>query len=139
MKKTIFLAIILLTLQGFSQNVKNGVYKVGEVIMYEWNEEQTEAESFVYERDYFFHITDNHFRWYYQSDDTGDVYNIMYIGVMEDGFDAFAVPFESRLEIKDELAVLYFDFDRDTGWFKSSLEFKDLEYFSKRPILKHEN
>ena len=139
MKKTIFLAIIFLTLQGFSQSFKNGVYKVNKVVEFTWNEEHTEVEPYEYEREYLFQITDSGFRWYYQSDDTGESYSIMYIGVMKDGYDSFAVNPSSRLEIKDELAVLYFDFNGQTGWFESSIEFRDLEYLSKKPILSHEN
>ena len=62
----------------------------------------------------------------------------MYMGVMDDGFHSYAIPTTIRLEIKDDLAVMFYDFDTETGWFGKSKEFRGLEYLSEMPILKDE-
>ena len=137
MKKIVFLAIIFLTLQGFSQ-VKSGVYKVSYIYDYTWVEGEQDGNGFVEDSSSLIQITENGFRSYKKDTDTGEVFSLMYMGVMDDGFHSYAIPTTIRLEIKDDLAVMFYDFDTETGWFGKSKEFRGLEYLSEMPILKDE-
>jgi hypothetical protein len=137
MKKAIFLVIISLSLQGFSQ-VKTGVYQSNVSLDFEWNEGVQVGDGNVYNKPLLLHITNTGFRVYKKPNDTGNSYPIIYIGKDDEGFHIYAVPFGDRFEIDGETAVLFYNFDSSTGWYQNSIEYRDLEYISNVPIFDHE-
>ena len=137
MKKLIFLAIISLALQGFSQ-VKSGVYKVTESFDYEWNNGVQDGDVYVYSEPMFIHITETGFRVYMKHGDTGYSYPLVYIGKDPDGYETYAVPFGDKFEVNGNVAVLFYNFNNDTGWYENSTEWRGLEYVSNIPILDYE-
>jgi len=42
------------------------------------------------------------------------------------------------LEVSGDMAVLFYNFNNETGWYKSSTEWRGLEYISNVPILDYE-
>ena len=137
MKKAIFLVIVSLTLQGFSQ-VESGVYKVQETYRFIFEEGVEIENTFGSTKPMFLHISNNGFRVYTKNTDTGNSYPLIYIGTMDDGFESYAVPFGDRFEMKDDFAVLFQGFDNSTGWYTESIEWRGLEYVSNVPILDYE-
>tara|TARA_R100001443_G_scaffold93251_1_gene99819 strand:+ start:432 stop:848 length:417 start_codon:yes stop_codon:yes gene_type:complete len=137
MKKAIFLVIVSLTLQGFSQ-VKSGVYKAVEVLNFEWDNGIQVGDPYYSEYQDFIHITDNGFRAYKKRLDTGNSYPMIYIGLDKEGYHTYAVPFGDRFEIKGDFAVFFYNFDNETGWYMNSIEWRGLEYISNVPILDYE-
>ena len=137
MKKAIFLVIVSLTLQGFSQ-VESGVYKVQETYRFIFEEGVEIENTFASTKPMFLHISNNGFRVYTKNTDTGNSYPLIYIGTMDDGFESYAVPFGDRFEMKDDFAVLFQGFDNSTGWYTESIEWRGLEYISNVPILDYE-
>ena len=137
MKKTFFLVIILLSFQGFSQ-VQSGVYSVGETVSYEWDEGLPIGDGYEYSQKFLIHITNNGFRIYQKPNDTGTSFSLIYIGTTKDNYYVYAVPPGDRFEIGDNLAVHFYNFDNETGWYQSSTEWRDLEYISNVPILDYE-
>ena len=65
-------------------------------------------------------------------------YPLVFIGKSSDGYYTYAVPFGDKFEIKNDVAVLFYDFNNDTGWYDSSTEWRGLEYVSNMPILDDE-
>tara|TARA_R100000808_G_scaffold24739_1_gene57958 strand:- start:405 stop:821 length:417 start_codon:yes stop_codon:yes gene_type:complete len=138
MKKVIFLVIISLALQGFSQ-VKSGVYKINETLDFTWKNGEQVGDAYLSNEPFLMHIADNGFRIYRKHADTGNSYPMVYMGLDPDGYHIYAVPFGDRFEMKDDIAVFFFNFNNDTGWYESSTEWRGLEYVSKVPILEYEN
>tara|TARA_R100001594_G_scaffold112134_1_gene147005 strand:- start:376 stop:798 length:423 start_codon:yes stop_codon:yes gene_type:complete len=136
MKKAIFLVIIFLALQGFSQ-VESGVYSVKETIDFEWDNGK-ETSSYIYNKGSLMHITECGFRIYKKHSDTGASFPLVYIGLDSDGYYCYAVPFGDRFEINKDIAVLFYNFNNETGWYESSTEWRGLEYISNVPILDYE-
>lgn len=138
MKKAIFLVIISLALQGFSQ-VKTGVYKSDVSINFEWDKGIQMGDPYIYDKPLLLHITTTGLRVYKKHSDTGRSYSMIYMGEDEDGYHIYAVPFGDRFEINsDDTAVLFYNFDNETGWYQNSIEYRDLEYISNVPILDYE-
>ena len=138
MKKTIFLVIISLALQGFSQ-IKTGVYSSEMSINFEWAEGIQQGDSYVYNEPLLLHVTDNGLRVYKKHGDTGQSYSMIYMGKDSDDYYTYAVPFGDRFEIKNgDMAVLFYNFDNETGWYQNSIEYRGLEYISNVPILDYE-
>ena len=140
MKKAIFLVIISLTLQGFSQ-VRSGVYKGTERVEFMWKNGEQDGDTYYSESSFLLHITNNGFRAYKKPLDTGNSWPIIYIGKDRDGYETYAVPFGDRLEWSPErdVAILFYDFDNETGWYQKSIEWHGLEYISNVPILEYED
>jgi len=138
MKKTIFLAIILLTLQGFSQ-ITSGVYKSNETLDFTWSEGEQVGDAYVSENAGLLHITTNGFRVYKKHSDTGNSYPLIYMGLDSDGFHIYAAPPGDRFEVKNDFAVLFYNFNNDTGWYEGSIEWRGLEYICDSPILNYED
>lgn len=137
MKKAIFIVIISLALQGFSQ-IKSGVYETKQTIDFEWVDGEQVGEAYEYSKVILLHITETGFRVYKKHTDTGKSFPFIYMGITPDEWHVYAVPFGDRFEMKDDLAVLFHDFDDDTGWYRSTTEWRDLEYISSMPILDYE-
>lgn len=136
MKKAFFFVFILLSFQGFTQ-VKTGVYSVNETVNFEWSEGE-EINSYISEGSRLMHITDWGFRIYRKHKDTGNSFPAIYIGLDSDGYHCYAVPFGDRLEVSGDMAVLFYNFNNETGWYESSTEWRGLEYISNVPILDYE-
>ena len=134
MKKLFCLIFILFAYQGWSQ-IKTGVYKSELIIDFEWNE-GVEVGSHIYNDSLLLHITENGFRVYKKEGDTGNSYPMIYIGQDSEEFHIYAVPFGDRLEINDNIAVLFSDFDNETGWYQSSREYRSLSFLYEKPQLK---
>ena len=134
MKKAVFMVIISLALQGFSQ-VKSGVYETKKTLDFEWVEGKQVGETYVYGKSLLLHITETGFRVYKKHTDTGKSFPFIYIGITSEGYYAYAVPFGDRFEMKDDLAVLFYNFNNETGWYQNSTEYRDLEYLRKHPDL----
>ena len=137
MKKTIFLVIISLTLQGFSQ-IKSGVYFTKEVLDFKFIDGQQDGKAMTNPDETYVHITEAGFRIYGQKGDTGESFSLIYMGLDNDGYHVYAVPDGDRLEYSDGFLVLFYNFDNDTGWYRNSTEFHDLVYVGDKPDLKYE-
>jgi|TARA_R100000084_G_C4647655_1_gene147731 hypothetical protein len=137
MKKAIFLVIVSLALQGFSQ-VESGVYKAVEVLNFEWDNGIQVGDPYSSDYQDLIHITDNGFRAYKKHLDTGNSYPMIYIGLDKEGYHTYAVPFGDRFEMKDDFAVFFYNFNNETGWYMNSTEWRGLEYISNVPILDYE-
>ena len=133
MKKLCCLIFILFICQSYSQ-VKTGVYQSELLINFEWSE-GVEIGSHIYNEPLLLHITDNGFRVYKKEGDTGSSYPMIYIGQDSEGFHVYAVPFGDRLEINDDIAIFFSNFDNDTGWYQSSSEYRSLEFLYEKPKL----
>ena len=136
MKKAFFFVFILLSFQGFAQ-VKTGVYSVNETVDFEWSNGE-QVGDYTSNSVNLIHITDWGFRIYKQSNDTGNSFSSIYIGVDSHGYHCYAVPFGDRLEVGEDLAVLFYNFNNKTGWYENSTEWRGLEYISNVPILDYE-
>ena len=110
MKKMIFLVILSLSLQGFSQ-VKSGVYRISEALNFEWDNGNPDGDVYSYDGPMFIHITETGFRVYLKRGDVGMSYPLVFIGKSSDGYYTYAVPFGDKFEIKNDVAVLFYDFN----------------------------
>tara|TARA_R100000655_G_scaffold94544_1_gene136028 strand:+ start:330 stop:749 length:420 start_codon:yes stop_codon:yes gene_type:complete len=137
MKKMIFLAILFLSLQGISQ-IGTGVYQSSESIDYEWSNGEQTGDVYIYSEPMFIHISETGFRVYMNQWETGMSYPFIYMGKSSDGYYVYAVPFGDKLEINEDVAVLFYNFNNTTGWYDSSREWRGLEYISNTPILDYE-
>ena len=91
MKKTIFLVIISLTLQGFSQ-IKSGVYFTKEALDFKFKDGEQDGEVIINPSETYIHITKTGFRLYGQKGDTGESFSLIYMGLDNDGYDVYAIP-----------------------------------------------
>ena len=138
MKKAIFLVIISLALQGFSQ-IRSGVYFTNDVLDFKFVDGEQDGKAMVCSKDTYIHITETGFRLYGQKGDTGESFSLVYMGLDSDGYEVYAVPDGARLEYKDGFLVLFYNFDNDTGWYKNSTEFHDIVYLNNSPNLNYED
>ena len=137
MKRAIFLVIIFLSFQGFSQ-VESGVYITNEVYDFVFLDgEQVGPPNHNY-GDTYIHVLENGFRIYKKEGDTGESYPLVYMGMDNFGYQIYAVPFGNRLEFKDNFMVLFYQFNNNSGWYERSSEYHNLKYLRKEPILIYE-
>jgi hypothetical protein len=137
MKKAIFMVIISLSLQGFSQ-FDSGVYKISRTLKFTWENGEQKPGAQEYENSLYLHIASNGYRVYKDNGDVGDSYSTIYVGLDEDGYHIYAVPNGDRFEITDDMGVLFYNFDYNTGWYRNSIEYRGLDYIHNVPILQYE-
>lgn len=137
MKRAVFMVILSLALQGFSQ-IKSGVYHTDQSYKYSFIDGKQDGGPYFRNGDIYIHITDNGFRIYKQEGDTGNSYPLVYMNKDNEGYQVYAVPPGGRLEFKDDFMVMFYNFDDDTGWYQNSTEWHKLKYIRKGPELEYE-
>lgn len=135
MKKMIFIMLVALSFQGVAQ-IENGVYTSSEFYKYSFDSGQVVSGGFVSDEITYIHIEDNAFRLYSQEWDAGTTHHCVYIGKTKDGFEMYGVSKGDRMEYKDGLFLLFYDFNNETLYYDSSLEFHNLKYKERKPNLK---
>ena len=136
MQKEIFMVILSLSFQGFSQ-IKSGVYLTQEIYDFVFIDGEQLGNPKQSSKDTYLHITDNGFRIYTQEGDTGESYSLVFMGVDNTGYNIYAVPLGNRLEFKDDFMVMFHNFDNETGWYGNSTEWHKLKYVRKEPKLEY--
>ena len=138
MRKAIFLVIISLALQGFSQDLTNGIYSSDECNVYTWKDgEITEGVSLDDDVTYI-HVTDLGFRIFMGPGQTGETFPSIYMGKDVDGYEVWGTYPDDRTEYRNNTLIMFYNFDREQGYYTKSMEFTGMEYLRNNPDLQYE-
>ena len=134
MKKIIFIMLITLSFQGIAQ-IESGVYTSNEFYKYNFENGEVISGGLIDDNTTYIHIEENAFRIYSQESDAGTTHHCVYIGETKDGYEMYGVSKGDRMEYKDGLFLLFYDFNNETLYYDSSIELHNLKYKSRKPNL----
>ena len=137
MKKMIFIMLITLSFQGMAQ-IESGVYASNEFYNYTFNNGKSIDGGLVDTETTYIHVEENAFRVYFGEKDAGKTYHHMYIGKTGDGFEMYGVSRGDRMEYKDGVLLLFYNFNNETLYYDNSVEFHNLTYIGRKPNLLNE-
>ena len=132
------MVIISLALQGFSQQLENGVYVSNTYCQFYWDDGHIVDSGSLTKEDTYIHVTDYGFRIFQGPAQTGETYPSIYMGLDSDGFDIWGTYPDDRIEFRNNTLILLYEFDVEQGYYTKSMEMRNMEYLSDTPNLVYE-
>tara|TARA_R100001594_G_scaffold32965_2_gene61209 strand:- start:631 stop:1050 length:420 start_codon:yes stop_codon:yes gene_type:complete len=138
MRKAIFLVIISLALQGFSQDLNNGIYLSNECNIYTWEDGKIVKGTKMDDGQTYIHVTDLGFRVFMGPGQTGETFPSIYMGKDSDGYDIWGTYPDDRTEYRNNTLIMFYNFDVEQGYYTKSMELSGMNYLRENPNLEYE-